>query len=107
MKVEKPSKPAPVASTSGQNNGVTARPSAEKPSGGVVPASGKSADVQLSSMAAQMQTAVADAPMVDAAKVEQVKQAISSGQFQVDSGAVADRMIQTVTDLIKAHANRS
>ncbi len=52
--------------------------------------------VQLQSM----QNSMASSPVVDAAKVAEIKQAISEGQFQVNSGVVADRLIAAVTDLI-------
>ena len=39
------------------------------------------------------------APEFDAAKVDQVKQAIREGRFDVDAGVVADKMIASVSDL--------
>ncbi len=51
---------------------------------------------QLSKMTASM----ANTPVVDVNKVSQIKQAISDGRFQVNSGVVADRLIQSVHDLI-------
>lgn len=39
---------------------------------------------------------------VNASKVAEIKQAISEGRFQVNSGAVADSLIQSVTDLISS-----
>jgi negative regulator of flagellin synthesis FlgM len=39
-------------------------------------------------------------PVVDASKVAEIKQAISEGRFQVNSGVVAVRLIETVRDLI-------
>lgn len=40
----------------------------------------------------------------DAAKVENIKQAIRSGQFQVNSSAVADKLISSVHELFgKTH----
>jgi negative regulator of flagellin synthesis FlgM len=38
--------------------------------------------------------AIAKAPVVDTAKVASVKQAVSSGKYQVDAGRVADKIIQ-------------
>lgn len=44
----------------------------------------------------------ANAPQVDANKVAEIKKAISEGRFQVNSGAVADRLLSSVKDLITA-----
>lgn len=41
-------------------------------------------------------------PTVNAAKVAEIKQAISEGRFQVNAGAVADSLIQSVSDLLGA-----
>ena len=51
----------------------------------------------------KMESSMANAPLVDAAKVAEIKQAISDGRFQVNSSAVADGLIQTVKDLISSH----
>jgi len=39
------------------------------------------------------------APVVDAKRVEQVKQAISDGSFKVDAGKIADKLMQFETVL--------
>ncbi len=53
--------------------------------------------VTLTSSARSLQKlsdAVAQAPVVNAAKVSSIKQALANGTYQVDSGRVADKMIQ-------------
>jgi negative regulator of flagellin synthesis FlgM len=40
---------------------------------------------------------------VNATKVAEIKKAISEGRFQVNSSAVADSLISSVTDLIAAN----
>jgi negative regulator of flagellin synthesis FlgM len=53
--------------------------------------------VTLTSSARSLQKlsdAVAQAPVVNAAKVSSIKQALANGTYQVDSGRVADKIIQ-------------
>ncbi len=67
------------------------------------PAAVENENVTLSPMASQMQNLesnVASSNVFDADKVEAIKSAISSGQFKVDSGKVADGLIQSVKDLL-------
>ena len=62
--------------------------------------------VQLSPLSAQLQSiqrGFADTPVIDAARVAELKEAISSGHFKVDADKVADRLMQTVQELIAAH----
>jgi negative regulator of flagellin synthesis FlgM len=42
----------------------------------------------------KIEEAVAKAPMVNAAKVASVKQAVQSGTYQIDAGRVADKLLQ-------------
>ena len=63
-------------------------------------------NVKLSSLSSQLQMiekSFADTPEVDAARVAELKQAISDGRFKVNADAVADRLIETVQELIRAH----
>jgi negative regulator of flagellin synthesis FlgM len=53
---------------------------------------------------ASLQTELAE-PAVDTAKVDEVKDAIRKGQFQVNSGAVADKLIASVQDLLAGKSN--
>jgi len=65
-----------------------------------------STNVKLSSLSSQLQMiekSFADTPVVDAARVAELKQAISDGHFKVNSEKVADRLIETVKDMIRAH----
>lgn len=40
--------------------------------------------------------------IVDATKVAEIKRAIIEGRFQVNSGVVADRLLETVNELIQS-----
>lgn len=99
MKIEKNSKPLP-AITSGEER---ARAPTVNPAGST---QSTGTSVHLGATSAQLQkmeSSMANTPLVDAAKVADIKQAISEGRFQVNSSAVADGLIQTVKDLISSH----
>lgn len=65
-----------------------------------------SVDVQLSSLSAQMQTIGSglsgSGGVVDAAQVAEIKQAIADGQFKINPEAIADRLLDSVKELISA-----
>ncbi len=54
----------------------------------------------LSAQLAQLEKMLNDVGVVDAARVEAVKQAIAEGRFQIDSEVVADKLLTTVRDLL-------
>jgi negative regulator of flagellin synthesis FlgM len=100
VKVDNPGKAFPSSSS-----GELATPAAAKgkssPPPSTEPAS--STSVSLGSTATQlssMESNMANTPVIDAKKVAEIKQAISEGRFKVNSGVVADRLIETVRDLI-------
>ncbi len=69
-------------------------------------AQASSTHVQLSPLSAQLQSiqrGFADTPIIDAARVAELKEAISNGHFKVNAEKVADRLLQTVQELIAAH----
>lgn len=61
----------------------------------------KSDEVQLSSASAQLGTS-GDAAVFDSARVSEIKQAISEGRFNVNAGAIADRLIATARELVNS-----
>lgn len=100
VKVEKSSN-SPPAMPAGEGH---ARALVAKSAGDTQTASGTS--VHLGATAEQlrsMENGMANTPSVSAAKVAEIKQAISEGRFQVNSGVVADSLIKAVTDLINSH----
>jgi negative regulator of flagellin synthesis FlgM len=101
VKIEKTSKPlSPSAVGEGQARGIAAKTAGQTSS-----APTGDASVNLGATSAQlrsMEASMANSPLVDVAKVAEIKQAISEGRFQVNSGVVADRLIQTVKDLVGA-----
>ena len=101
MKIEKTSKPLPP-STAGETN---SRNSATKATGNQTPVETSGTSVHLGSTTAQLRSlegSIASTPLVDVQKVAEIKQAISEGRFKVNSGVVADRLINSVQDLITA-----
>ncbi|MDE2389502.1 MAG: flagellar biosynthesis anti-sigma factor FlgM [Betaproteobacteria bacterium] len=43
-----------------------------------------------------------DDSIVNSARVQEIKQAISEGNFQINPGVVADRLLETVNELIQS-----
>ena len=99
VKIDSSSNPLPLA-TSGDGK---ARASIAK-SEGTAPTAPSSTSVNLGSTASQLLSmgSTANIPPVNASKVAAIKQAISEGRFQVNSSAVADSLIKSVTDLISS-----
>lgn len=100
MKIDKPSKPLPSslvgeASNHAPAKGKSSPPPTAQPSSSTSVSLGTAA-TQLNSM----ESGMINAPVINASKVAEIKQAISEGRFKVNSGAVADRLIETVRDLI-------
>lgn len=64
-----------------------------------------SATVQISSLSTQLQalqSSQASSAVFESKKVEEIKQAISEGKFQVNSEKVANGLLETVKDLINS-----
>ncbi len=102
MKIDKPSKPLPT-SPAGEGATHAAARGKGKTSTPVSSQHPGSTSVSLGSTTAKLQSmesSMASSPVVDAAKVNEIRQAISEGRFKVNSEVVADRLIETVKDLI-------
>jgi|GEM_PF-366401 len=68
------------------------------------------ASLTLSKLASALQTPVGNSrtePPVDAKKVAALKQAISSGEFQVNAEKIAARMIEAAQETVQAEAARN
>ena len=65
---------------------------------------GKTASTDTVSLSSQSQALAStsnDTAVFDVSRVQEIKDAIASGRFQVDAGKVADGLIDTVKDLIR------
>lgn len=58
-------------------------------------------EVKLSGLSSQMHVS-GDSPSFDAARVSEIKQAISEGRFTINAGAIADRLIGSAMELIQS-----
>ncbi len=62
--------------------------------------------VHISSRASNLQSSIdsssASGSVVDMSRVQEIKQAISEGAFKVNPDVVADRLLETVKELIKS-----
>ncbi|MEO7558966.1 MAG: flagellar biosynthesis anti-sigma factor FlgM [Nitrosospira sp.] len=58
--------------------------------------------VQLSTQLRNIEQNLANGEVFNAARVEEIKQAISEGHFVVNPEKVADRLLETVRDLIQS-----
>lgn len=92
MKIDQVSKSV-TSATTGEKPQRAAKTEAQ-PSGGE--------SVQLSALSSQLQAFQTDAGgEIDLARVQEIKQAISEGRFKVNAEVVADRLLETVKDLLQ------
>ncbi|MBI3147736.1 MAG: flagellar biosynthesis anti-sigma factor FlgM [Betaproteobacteria bacterium] len=97
MNIEKLNQPVGPANL----GGASAAKSERSASTGGAPAA--SDQVALSPLAAQLSdlaASLAASPAVDRTRVDEIKSAISEGRLQVDPSVVADKLIETVRQLL-------
>ena len=100
MKIDSSSKPL-------SGNGVSgSRPASKAGAGGDKTPQVDSVNVQLSSLSSQVQTIgsglSAGSGVIDTAQVAEIKQAIADGRLQINPGVIADRLLDSVKELINA-----
>jgi negative regulator of flagellin synthesis FlgM len=103
MKIDKTTPPLP-ASQIGES---APRSPNAKPANGT--ASGETS-VQLGTSSAQLRSlekSMANSSVINTEKVQAIKQAISEGRFQINDSLVADRLIESVKELISANKGDS
>ena len=79
---------AAVADKSGSDDISSTAPAAAPPSSDQVTLTDSARSLQ------KIEEAIAKTPVVDTAKVAAIKQAVSSGTYQIDTGRVADKLLQ-------------
>jgi negative regulator of flagellin synthesis FlgM len=98
MKIDNSTKSLITASVPGE----TERPGKKA----AAPAATRGDSVQFSATSTHLRAieqGFADTPIVNSARVAELKQAISDGHFRVDAEKVAQRLLSTVQELIFAH----
>lgn len=88
--------------TPAANTGASAAQSAATPATSAPTSGSGDASVNLSGVSQQMRgLAASDSSDIDTAHVESIKQAIKNGTLQIDSGKIADGVLQTARDLLQ------
>ena len=96
MKIDKSLQPVSTVSVSDGKRRADITPS---------PGAGQESNVHLSSNVAKLQnidSSSASGSIVNMARVQEIKQAISEGNFQINPEVVADRLLETVRELIES-----
>ncbi len=96
MKIENSTKPDASNSAKPSTSRSTAAGKAAS-----TPQASSDASIQLSEFSAQLQPSDGTS-VFDAARVSQIKQAISDGKFQINANAIADRLISSARELVNA-----
>lgn len=60
----------------------------------------------LSSQLQEIESTLAKTPVVDAARVEEIKNAIAEGRFQINPERIADRLIDSVREMIDTSSGK-
>jgi len=85
-----------------------ARSAKESPKTDATSSGGEKVELSsLSSRMQQMEETIGITPVVDSAKVDEIKQAMSKGRFKVDSGKVADGLIESVRQMLSAQPGKA
>lgn len=101
MKIE--GTPKPASSVSSADNRARLQPVASKPAA-------ESEKVELSSLSSSLvkaEAAMESTPVVDRKRVDEIRQAIAEGRFQVDANRIADGLIDSVRQMLGAQTGRS
>lgn len=105
MKISGSGSIKPAAPTSAQEVASGKQPA---PQGPVASSRGDKVELSSgSSLLQRVEEALSNVSVVDTARVDEVKQAISEGRFRVDSGVVADKLVAAVREHLLTHNGNS
>ncbi len=92
----KPIGPTATSATRGSSSTSSAKPAAatSATSGAQIDISGTSSRLR------ELEATIANVPVVDSARVDEIKQAISDGRFKVNADRVADSLIESVRQML-------
>ena len=100
MKIDgtgKPLGPAPSsAARSSSSSSSTSATSAASAPGAQIDLSGTSSRLR------ELEATISNVPVVDSARVDEIKQAIADGRFKVNADRVADSLIESVRQMLNA-----
>ncbi|MFZ5454037.1 MAG: flagellar biosynthesis anti-sigma factor FlgM [Pseudomonadota bacterium] len=98
MKIDGTGKPLGPTSTSTTHNSSGNTPTN---STSATPSAGAQVDVSsTSSRLRELESTIANVPVVDSARVDEIKQAIADGRFKVNADRVADSLIESVRQML-------
>lgn len=90
----------PLAPSKGSSPGAAADKAQADASGSAAAQTGDQVTLTTSARSLQkLSDAIAQAPVVDSAKVAAIKQSIAAGTYQVDAASVANKMLQFETGM--------
>ena len=106
MKIGNPTGPAPTAAPATEQSagasGVSRPAGEQRMNVSGAAAAGKSAQVELSNTATTMLAgSTAASADFDAEKVQRIAQAIATGSFKIDAGAIADKLIANAEEVLR------
>jgi len=94
-------RPTDLAGSTRRPEGSTEATGAAGKTSGSTSSTGETVNISQSSLLlSELQQAISALPVADAGRVDALKQAITSGAYEVDSVAVADNMIRLERELI-------
>lgn len=97
MKIESTGKSVAPAAASEPRSRPTAAPN--------TPSTNATDKVELSSLSASLQkaeVAIAETPVVDKQRVDEIKTAIANGEFKIDANRIAEGLISSVREMLAA-----